>query len=165
MGTNYYRIPLAEEVEKKRKILVVQIETMELNPSDIEGGFRFISPRKDWEWFDPWEMFMEDMSVHLGKRSMGWKFCWNFHDNKYYDNKETLIEYALSGRVVNEYGEEINSREFLDMAFDWGEPDGLTVNAEYYEKNPTESVSWFNKESYYDRIIDGLRVSSSTEFS
>jgi len=164
MGTNYYRIPLAEEVEKKRKILVVQIETMELNPSDIEGGFRFISPRKDWEWFDPWEMFMEDMSVHLGKRSMGWKFCWNFHDNKYYDNKETLIEYALSGRVVNEYGEEINSQEFLDMAFDWGEPDGWVHDEKYEEHQRLEGGHvWGPK--YYDKIIDGLRVSSSTDFS
>ena len=164
MGTNYYRIPLAEEVEKKRKILVVQIETMELNPSDIEGGFRFISPRKDWEWFDPWEMFMEDMSVHLGKRSMGWKFCWNFHDNKYYDNKETLIEYALSGRVVNEYGEEINSQEFLDMAFDLGEPDGWVHDEKYEELQRLEGGHvWGPK--HYDKIIDGLRVSSSTDFS
>lgn len=165
MGTNYYRIPTVDEVEQKRKILLVQIETMQMEPSDVENGFRFISPNKDWEWFSPWDIFTKDLSIHLGKRSMGWKFCWNFHDNKYYTNKQELIDYVLSGRVVDEYGEEMNQQEFLDMAFDWGEPDGLTVNAEYYEKNPTASVSWFNKESYYDRIIDGLRVSSSTEFS
>jgi hypothetical protein len=164
MGTNYYRIPLAEEVEKKRKILVVQIETMDLNPSDIEGGFRFISPRKDWEWFNPWDMFMEDMSVHLGKRSMGWKFCWNFHDKKYYDDKQTLIDYVLSGRVVDEYGEEINSQEFLNMAFDWGEPDGWVHDEKYEEFQRSEGGHiWGPK--YHDKIIDGLRVSSSTDFS
>ena len=164
MGTNYYRIPLAEEVEKKRKILVVQIETMELNPSDIEGGFRFISPNKDWEWFSPWDMFMEDMNVHLGKRSMGWKFCWNFHDKKYYDDKQTLIDYVLSGRVVDEYGEEINSQEFLSMAFDWGEPDGWVHDEKYEEVQRSEGGHiWGPK--YHDKIIDGLRVSSSTDFS
>lgn len=164
MGTNYYRIPLAEEVKKKRDILVVQIETMELNPSDIEGGFRFISPRKDWEWFNPWDMFMEDMSVHLGKRSMGWKFCWNFHENKYYNNRQTLIDYVLSGRVVNEYGDEIDSQEFLNMAFDWGEPDGWIHDEKYEEMKRLEGGHvWGPK--YHDRIIDGLRVSSSTDFS
>jgi len=163
MGTNFYRIPTVEEVEKRRKILVVMVETMELNPSDVEGGFRFISPNKDWEWFSPWDIFIKDMSVHLGKRSMGWKFCWNFHDNKYYSNKQGLIDYVLSGRVVDEYGEEINPQEFLDMSFDWGEPDGLVVNEDYYKNN--ERSSFFSSPEYHDRIIDGLRVSSSTEFS
>lgn len=164
MGTNYYRIPTVEEVKKRRDILVVQIETMELNPSDIEGGFRFISPRKDWEWYNPWEMFMEDMSVHLGKRSSGWKFCWNFHNNKYYNNRQTLIDYVLSGRVVNEYGEEIDPQEFLNMAFDWGEPDGWVHDEKYEERQRLEGHRvWGPK--YHDRIIDGLRVSSSTEFS
>ena len=162
MGTNYYRIPPAEEVKKKRDILVVQIETMELNPSDIIGGFSFISPRKDWEWFSPWHMFMEDMSVHLGKRSMGWKFCWNFNDNKHYSNKQELIDYVLSGRVVNEYGEELDSQEFLDMAFDWGEPDGWTLK-EYYIEYPERVV--FGNADKHEKIIDGLRVSTSTDFS
>ena len=164
MGTNYYRIPQADEVKKKRDILVVQIETMELNPSDIEGGFKFISPNKDLEWFSPWDMFMEGMSIHLGKRSMGWKFCWNFHNNKHYFNRQTLIDYVLSGRVVNEYGEEIDSQEFLNMAFDWGEPDGWVHDENYEEMKRLEGGHvWGPK--YHDRIIDGLRVSSSTEFS
>ena len=164
MGTNYYRIPSEDEVKKKRDILVVQVETMELNPSDVEGGFRFISPNKDWEWFSPWDMFMKDMNIHLGKRSSGWKFCWNFHKDKYYSSKEELIQFVLSGRVINEYGEEIDPQEFLDMAFAWGEPDGLVYDEEYLEKN--ERMGWMsNPSDYYDKIVDGLRVSSSTQFS
>ena len=91
MGTNFYRIPSAEEVNKKRKVLTVQVENMELNPKDVQGGFNFIRPTKDWEWFNPWDIFMKGMNVHLGKRSSGWKFCWNFHENKYYSNKDELI--------------------------------------------------------------------------
>ena len=162
MGTNYYRIPLAEEVEKKRKILVVQIETMDLNPSDIEGGFRFISPRKDWEWFNPWDMFMEDISVHLGKRSMGWKFCWNFHKDKYFTNKEELLAFIKSGRVVDEYGTEWNVDEFIEMAMEWGQPDGLVADENYMRSR--EHYLGNNWKAYADREIDGLRVSSSTEF-
>jgi hypothetical protein len=49
------------------------------------------------------------------------------------------------------------------MAFNWGEPDGYIVDAEYYRNN--ERSSYFNDPKYYDKIIDGLRVSSSTDFS
>jgi hypothetical protein len=64
--------------------------------------------------------------------------------------------------VVNEYGDEIEPQEFLDMAFEWGQPDGLIVD----EKYTRENSSWIsNPQDYTDKIIDGLRVSSSTEFS
>ena len=163
MGTNYYRIPSADEVQERRDVLTVQVETMDINPSDIQKGFRFISPTKDWEWFNPWDIFMKDMSIHLGKRSSGWKFCWNFHNNEYYSNREELISFVKSGRVVDEYGEEWDVQTFLDMAFDWGEPDGYIVNEEYYKNHETNS--YFNNPIYYDKLVDGLRVSPSTEFS
>jgi hypothetical protein len=52
----------------------------------------------------------------------------------------------------------------MQMAFSWGEPDGLVADKEYFDT--TEHHSWMsNLEDYYDREIDGLRVSSSTEFS
>ena len=58
----------------------------------------------------------------------------------------------------------MDPQEFLDMAFAWGEPDGLIADKEYFDK--TEHHRWMsNPETYYDRILDGLRVSSSTEFS
>ena len=64
--------------------------------------------------------------------------------------------------VVNEYGDEIEPQEFLDMAFEWGQPDGLIID----EKYTRENSSWLsNPQDYADKIIDGLRVSISTEFS
>jgi hypothetical protein len=106
-----------------------------------------------------------DTNVHLGKRSSGWKFCWNFHNNKYYDDKETLFEFIRSGRVVDEYGEEQDVEEFITMALEWGEPNGLVVDAEYRKKERLKGRgSFFDDPRYDDKIIDGLRVSSSTEF-
>ena len=163
MGTNYRRIPKSEVIRNKQAKLterVVKLDTSEL--SDIGAGFRTIG--KGWDMMSPWDEFIEGMDIHLGKRSSGWKFCWNFHENKYYSNKDELIEFILSGRIVNEYGEEtINPQDFLDMAFEWGQPDGLSVNEEYYKSK--EQDSFFNDPKYYDTIIDGLCVSSSTEFS
>ena len=165
MGTNYYRIPTVEEMESRKQTLIGVVNNLELSPENIEGGFKLISPSKDWEWFSPWEMFLMDTNVHLGKRSHGWKFCWNFHKDKYYQDKESLLEFIRSGRIVNEYGEEINVEEFITMALEWGEPDGLVVNREYRKSERASGMgSFFDKPEYDDRIVDGLRVSSSDDF-
>jgi hypothetical protein len=166
MGTNYYRIPKAEEMEARKQTLIGFVNNLDLSPENIESGFKFISPRKDWEWFSPWEMFLEDTNIHLGKRSSGWKFCWNFHNNKYYFNKEELLNFIRSGRVVDEYGEEQDVNEFILMALNWGEPNGLVVNEEYRKSERVKGHGsfWLDSEKYDDLIIDGLRVSSSTDF-
>ena len=112
---------------------------------------------------NPWDEFTEDISIHLGKRSMGWKFCWNFHDGKFYTNKEELIKFIRSGRIVDEYGSQIDVEDFIEMALNWGQPDGLVLDENYFSEHERHSV--FNSSHYYDKIIDGLRVSSSTNFS
>jgi hypothetical protein len=61
---------------------------------------------------------------------------------------------------VDEYGEEIDPHEFLDMEFAWGEPDGLVADKEYFDRTVTPSNGLVA-----DKEVDGLRVSSSTEFS
>lgn len=167
MGTNYYRIPTQEEMEARKQTLIGFVTNLDLSPENIESGFRIISPRKEWEWFSPWDMFLEDINVHLGKRSSGWKFCWNFHKEKYYSDKESLLEYIRSGRVVDEYGEEQDVEEFITMALEWGQPDGLVVNEEYRRKERAKGhgAFWLDHERYDDLIIDGLRVSTSTDFS
>ena len=165
MGTNYYRISTEKELEQRKEKLLSRIYTMPMIAASVENGFRYIDdPEDEWSSLNPWNEFVEDTNIHLGKRSMGWKFCWNFHENKYYSSKQELIDFVLSGRVVDEYGVEIDPQEFLDMAFAWGEPDGLVADKEYFDS--TNHHSWMsNPSDYYDIEVDGLRVSSSTEFS
>lgn len=165
MGTNYYRIPKVDEIENRyAKFLVRMQELDRWNPSMIERGYSFIQHSdNEWDTINPWEEMMDGMSIHLGKRSMGWKFCWNFHDNEYYTNKEELLKFIRKGRVVDEYGEQIDVEEFIEMALSWGEPNGWVADKAYFES--MERSSFFNREEYYDKEIDGLRVSSSTEFS
>ena len=166
MGTNYYRIPTEEEMFKKQQILIQQVTSMDMSVENLERGMRYISPTKDWEWFSPWDIFIKDSNIHLGKRSSGWKFCWNFHENKYYTNKEELLEFIRSGRIVDEYGTEWFVEEFIQMALSWSEPDGLVVNEEYRKDQRVKGHGsfWLDNEKYDDLIIDGLRVSSSTDF-
>ena len=167
MGTNYYRVPKASEMTKREQKLLERIRyDMNIyNPSQAYQEFRIINnPQDEWSSLNPWDEFIQDVNVHLGKRSMGWKFCWNFNNNKYYSNKEELLNFIRSGKIVNEYAEVIDQEEFIEMALSWGQPDGLVADKEYFEKTPHHS--WMsNPEKYYDSEIDGLRVSSSTEFS
>jgi len=165
MGTNYYRIPTEDEIKIKHNKLKNDILNMDLSILSIESGFR-VAVDDMWNSENPWETFMDGINIHLGKRSSGWKFCWNFHDNKYYSNKEELLSFIRSGRVINEYSEELTPEEFITMALEWGEPDGLVVNEEYRRKERVKGHGsfWLDNEKYDDKIIDGLRVSSSTEF-
>ncbi len=165
MGTNYYRIPTEDEIKIKHNKLKNDISNMDLSILSIESGFR-VSTDDMWNGENPWETFMDGINIHLGKRSSGWKFCWNFHDNKYYSNKEELLSFIRSGRVINEYSEELTTEEFITMALEWGEPDGLVVNEDYRRKERAKGHGsfWLDNEKYDDKIIDGLRVSSSTEF-
>ena len=163
MGTNYYRIPTVEEMEQRKAHLQKRIEEMEMNPENIERGFHNI-PVDNWEFHNPWTEFIENTNVHLGKRSGGWKFLWNFHNDKYYHNQESLFEFINSGRVVNEYGEEIPGHEFIEMALTWGGnwDNGVWDTESYYKDNPTSFRSGFETPEYY---VDGLRTSNSTNFS
>jgi hypothetical protein len=165
MGTNYYRIPTAREIEDRKNRLLSEIRKMDLSPASVENGFT-VTNDDSWDRFSPWDNFTHEISIHLGKRSMGWKFCWNFHDNKHYSNKEELLGFIRGGRVVNEYGEEQEIEEFITMALEWGQPDGLVVNEEYeLEASRNSGRRIFYGEKYWDKIVDGLRVSSSIEFS
>jgi hypothetical protein len=164
MGTNYTRIPLASEMDERKFKLIEDITKLELSPYNIEMEFNL--PIEDsFDRESIWDKFINGTNVHLGKRSSGWKFCWNFHKNKYYSNKEELLSFIRSGRVVDEYGDEWNVDEFIKMAFEWGEPDGLVVNEDFRKEQRLKGMgSFFNDPKYDDLIIDGLRVSSATEF-
>jgi len=162
MSTNYYKIPKASEVRVKYLNLVEQINDLDIWSSEsIMNEFRDIE--KGFERWSAWDEFIDGLKIHIGKRSSGWKFLWNFQDGKYYTNKEELLKFIRSGRIVNEYGEIQNTEEFIKMALEWGQPDGCVLNQEYVDKHKSNHLSYIS--SYYDKEVDGLRVSSHTEFS
>jgi hypothetical protein len=162
MSANYFRIPKPSEVRVKYLDLVEQINGLDIwSPNNIRNDFRTIE--RGFDNLSPWDVFLEDMKIHIGKRSSGWKFLWNFQDGKFYTNKEELLTFIRSGRIVNEYGEIQNTEEFIKMALEWGQPDGCVLNQEYVDKHKSNHLSYIS--SYYDKEVDGLRVSSHTEFS
>jgi len=163
MGTNYYRIPSVEEMEKRKQELIDTINSLDIHPFSIQRNFRTIKKQIDSiDYYSIWDLFVEDTNIHLGKRSSGWKFLWNFHENVYYSDKEELLAFIRSGRVIDEYGTEINVEEFIKMSLEWGQPNGYDMFS-YVKENPRKYFKYnFEREEKY---IDGLRVSGSTEFS
>lgn len=158
MGTNYYRIPSVEKMEEKKSKLIEDIKDLDISPSSIVFNFKIVGEK--FEQISYWDEFVEDTSIHLGKRSGGWKFIWNFHDNKYYSNKEELFKFIKSGRIVDEYGTEMDVEEFITMALEWGQPNGYDMK-KYRQEHPRQYHYDFEEQEKY---IDGLRISPNTEF-
>jgi len=148
MGTNYYRIPSVEEMEKRKQELINNINSIDISQLSIESN-------------SIWDIFTENLNIHLGKRSSGWKFLWNFNDKKFYSNKEELLNFIRIGRVIDEYGKEMDVEEFITMALVWGQPDGYD-HEKYRREHPRQYHYDFEVKEEY---IDGLRVSPSTQFS
>ncbi len=162
MGTNFYRVPKGHEMIKREQKMRMRLEAMDvINPSDISRRFRSIEVG-EWDSISLWDEFLEGTNIHLGKRSGGWKFIWNWNNGKYYKTKEELFEFIRSGRVVDEYGQQIDVEEFIIMALEWGKDDGWDSET-YYKDHPEHITPWSNEK--HEKYIDGLRVSTSTDFS
>jgi hypothetical protein len=147
---------------KREQKLRMRIDAMDtINSGVISRGFRSIEVG-DWDSISPWDEFLEGTNIHLGKRSGGWKFIWNWNSGKYYKTKEELFKFIRDGRVVDEYGEQIDVEEFITMALDWGKDDGWDIET-YYKDHPEHQMPIGR--DVYEEYIDGLRVSTSVDFS
>jgi hypothetical protein len=165
MGTNYYFRTRFKELQESYLKRLKKI-----------GG----EPRNE-EW------------IHLGKKSAGWRFCWNPNmgiDVKagkiivtrlYLLSRQSIQILLMDGFVdiMDEYGEILtNKPEFLDMAFS---KDGLTgdLYSQLYYPNggpygglfKSRQEPWkllgynFNRKDSYDFETDGLIFSVDINFS
>ena len=191
MGTNFYARIIPREEDKQKLIDAInnnQYDVIENLASELYGR------RDDYSGVGN--------EIHLGKRSDGWKFLWNPNVIKVWDSeacdyaynyvypltKEGITNFVMREDVIiiDEYGEQQDPKEFLEMAFSWGEPDGYTGKT-YEESHKEESgyknYYWSNKYQrsmhsendemwfdlgyiveYYDFESDGLRFATSVNF-
>jgi len=159
MGTNYYRIPSEQEMESRKTKLVESTNNIDVSPANIGVEFKTIPIKNSQSSLSPWDEFTEDVKIHLGKKSIGWKFLWNFNNKKFYKDKESLLNFIRSGRVINEYGEEIDFEEFITIALEWGK-DGLDAES-YRKKHPRQYHYDFEESEVY---IDDLRFAPYSDF-
>ena len=200
MGTNFYARIIPKEDEKNElinKIINNKFDEIEDLASELYGNRN--------------EYTRKGNVIHLGKRSCGWKFLWNPNIIKYCDGyidpetkecipvykydqvypltKQGITDFCNREDVIitDEYGEQQDPKEFLEMAFSWGESDGY-ISKTYEESHKGESgyrnyywsekyqrgmyskddEMWFDLGyivEYYDFEADGLRFSTSINFS
>lgn len=145
MGTNFYarRIPTQEEVAALHK-----------HVEDIAAGIYSISSM-------PEGIEMDD-DIHLGKRSAGWQFNWEYHPEYYADNLKSIMKFLSRDDIVivDEYNTKFSLDEFFNKEIGYclyNDPEKY-INGSQYEENETgRRYVWSIKEW---TSKDGLRFSS-----
>lgn len=181
MSTNFYAriIPTADEKQ-------------ELIDAINSDDFKLVEELTQKIYGSRTEYNGDGRNIHLGKRSCGWKFLWNPNvvrvwnseecdyqwDYVYPLTKQGIIDFVMRDDVIisDEYNEVLDPEEFLDMAFNWC-IDGLDgkeyhtnpkYDAPHYYRNYEDDQKWKDlgyEVEYYDFYSDGLRFSTSVDFS
>lgn len=146
MGTNFYCIPKCERKNSLKNIsndLINYIEKNDfINNDEVD---RYIEAMKS----------CLPKEIHLGKRSAGWQFLWDFNNWKYYkDNLDSIKEFLKDKIIYNEYGEQFTIDEFFNKEIDYC----------LYKKDNLLNGSEGEYANQY-HYNDGLRFSKYTDFS
>jgi TPP-dependent indolepyruvate ferredoxin oxidoreductase alpha subunit len=139
MGTNYYARIIPKEEDKQKLKDAIDNDRDDLVEDLVSELY---SSRNEYT--------RKGNKIHLGKRSAGWKFLWNPNVIRYCDGyidqetkefipvwkydqvypltKQGITDFCNREDVIitDEYGETFSAEEFLEMAFSWGQPNGLT---------------------------------------
>ena len=110
------------------------------------------------------------VQVHIGKRSAGWRFCFNHNDWEWYSDVEDLKQFIQSNELYDEYGEEIEFDDFWND-IEAREKDPKMLDGDRYEERWDEIHPNTPKPDYMRRGYKGdedhfgYRFSTSTDFS
>lgn len=199
MGTNFYARIIPKKEDKQKLLNAIDnndYNIIENLASELYGNRN--------------EYTRKGNVIHLGKRSCGWKFLWNPNTIKYCDGyidqetrefvpvykydqvypltKQGITDFVMRDDVIiyDEYGEQEDPKEFLEMAFSWGQEDGYTSKTyeESQENSSYQNYYWSKKHQrglytqsdemwldlgynveFYDFESDGLRFSTNINFS
>lgn len=152
MGTNFYcrkinrkhRKMFSDDLNELSQYITYNIDNTELDL--VEKVTEFIESNSDLE-----------EEIHLGKRSYGWQFLWDYHDGKYFNsNLDSIKEFLSQDDIIiyDEYGnfyevEQLFNNELANCLYkDAIHNDGM--DGEYSE--------------YYFKSEDGLRFSKFEDF-
>lgn len=72
------------------------------------------------KWLEEKETIISNNTIHIGKRSCGWKFLFNHNNWKYYGHTRESIDNFLRGcyEIRNEYGDIFTVDEFWEEFVD-----------------------------------------------
>lgn len=93
--------------------------------------------------------------IHLGKRSAGWQFLWDYHDGKYFKpTLESIKDFLKDKDIFDEYDEHFTLEQFINNEI---------KQSLYKDKNHNNGMDGEYSSHYF--ISDGLRFSKFENFS
>lgn len=93
--------------------------------------------------------------IHLGKRSAGWQFLWNYHNGKYFKpTLKSIKDFLKDKEIYDEYGRYFTLDQFIN--------DEL---AQCLYKDNTHNDGMSSEYSSHYFISDNLRFSKFEDFS
>lgn len=153
MGTNYYAVRIMDGDEKELAKELIENDQYEVLIDLINEKYS---------------------KIHIGKKSYGWKFLFNYHNGRYYEaTKRSLNDFLSCHSIIDEYGKEISLESFWRIVED--SKDGMD-NKQYYEREGlskdlvmlddflSEKILSY-KPCFYEFYNDGLRFSTLNDFS
>lgn len=154
MGTNFYAVKKIPNSIKGKLCELIENDSYEEAKSLFEDNYE---------------------KIHIGKSSCGWKFIFNYNHFKYYDlNRKSINDFLNRNDITlyDEYGDIISVEEFWNLVD--SKEDGYD-NITYYKECDCMPFIVFEElvpndlKNYdveaYEFYSDGLRFSSTTEFS
>ena len=159
MGTNFYAI---EKISKNKRTKLIGLAYNMLD--DFENNENITQA---------WEEYQESITeefpkpIHLGKRSAGWQFLWDYPaiyngmfkthfwemNNEYEINLNTIKEFLKDKIIFDEYENEYTLDSFLEEI----------KNVLYKTKDLDDGMNGEYSTQYF--ISNGLRFSRFTDFS
>ena len=116
---------------------------------------------QDWEFQEYFETKID--KFHIGKRSGGWQFLWQYQPKYYHDDLQSIKKFLSTGdyEIIDEYGRSFSFDDFINDELDGFLYSGYTHET-YMKDHPEEKPI---PHQYHDWITsDGLRFVNG-EFS
>jgi hypothetical protein len=160
MGTNFYvKLPIKVRKNIKERIIkLIESDDWEMAHDEIQKHVK-----------------IDENTVHIGKRSYGWKFLFDAHYAKYYDfNKKSITEFMKKGKLVDEYGEEYTPEKFWKSVSEFEDGEDAESYEQKYNKNsqpmmttvtPDKVFEKYNPNRYGEFYGDGLRFTIFEDFA
>lgn len=166
MGMNFYAKKITNKETKQRLTNIIKDDMptkKELYELINNGSIENVSQKL----YDLWNNFSttydeENKSIHLGKRSGGWQFLWQFNDGKFYsDNLNSIKEFLNNPdyQIVDESGVVFTTEEFLndEIGHCLYKTDDLWDLEHYWKVNPPVHDCMYSHLNDEWTSKDGLR--------
>lgn len=152
MGTNFY---CKEINKKKRKKFSDDLNDLSNYISHHVDNPEIDLKKKVAEFLDDNEEF--EKQIHLGKRSAGWQFLWDYHNGLYFQPNLKSIKKFLSQKnivIYDEYGKYFTVDQFFNQEIAY---------SLYKRDNLDDGMRGPYSSHYF--IADKLRFSKFEDFS